>query len=267
MLVVSDNLNLARRHVATAIEKRDGGSIRELAHKIEEAGADVIDVNIGLMTSDPAGTLVWLVDTIQEVTDLQLSLDAHTAEAAIAGADRAKKPPILNAYYLQSSHPDQVQSVLLPYAVKNNLELILPTMSDGAPPLDPDARAAVAVELVDMALAAGMQSDKIYVDPVVVHLLGGNAQAHAVAVLETMKRLPRLYDPPVKTIAGVEYLSQGHPSELRSAVNRAFLGMLAALDLTAAMVDVLDSETMRDIRLIKALRNESLYSVSDAELK
>ena len=43
--------------------------------------------------------------------------------------------------------------------------------------------------------------------------------------------------------------------------------MLSSLGLSAAFVDVTDRETMRDIRLIKALRNESLYSVSDAELK
>jgi cobalamin-dependent methionine synthase I len=96
---------------------------------------------------------------------------------------------------------------------------------------------------------------------------GGFGQAHASAGLEVMKGIPAVLDPAVRTLAGVEYLSQGAPAELRSSINRVYLAMLAALGLQAAIVDVTDSEMMRDIRLIKAFRSESLYSLSDTELR
>lgn len=267
MLVVSDNVNVAHRHVAEAVAHRDAGSIKELAHKITECGADVIDLNLGPQAPDAVDLMPWLVEQAQSVSELQLSLDSRSAEAIIAGAERAKRKPILNAYFVASAHPGDVLGKLVPYAVQNGLEIILPTLEPSGPPVDPDERAAKAVELVDQALEAGLRHEQIFLDPVVVHLAGQFAQDHSLAVLETMKRLPRLYDPPVKTIAGVEYLSQGAPLQLRSAINRPFLAMLAALGLDAVMVDVLDRETMRDVRLIKALRNQSLYSVSDAELK
>jgi len=268
VLIVSDNLNAAHRHVAKALVDRDAGSIREIAHNVALAGADVIDVNVGSITAGAEEAIVWLVDQIQAVApNVQLSLDARTAEAIIAGAARSDIPPILNAYYVQSARPDDVASILIPYAAERGLELILPALSSSGPPLDPDERAGRAQELVDLALRAGVDPERLFVDPVVVHLGSGNGQDHAAAVLETMKLLTKIFDPPVKTIAGVEYLSQGAPAQLRSAINRTYLAMLSALGLSAAFVDVMDSATMRDIRLIKGLRNESLYSVSDSELK
>ncbi|MCZ7664150.1 MAG: dihydropteroate synthase [Thermoleophilia bacterium] len=266
MLIISDNLNMARRHIAKAIVERDAGTVRELAHKITLAGADVIDVNLGLVTQGAEETMAWLVEQIQEVSDLQLSLDGHSADAMIAGAEKARKKPILNTYFVHSSHPDSMDR-LMEYAARNGLELILPALDAGGPPLDPDERAGRAQELVNAAMSAGVPAEDIFVDPVVVHLAGGDGQAHAAAVLETMKLLATIFDPPVKTLAGVEYLSQGSPVELRSAVSRVYLAMLGALGLNAALVDALDRETMRDIRLIKGLRNESLYSASDAQLK
>lgn len=267
MLIISDNLNVRYSHVAEAVEKRDGGSIRELAHKATAAGADVIDISIGSVRSGADEVMAWLVDEVQQVSDLPLSLDAHTAEAIIAGAERAKRPPMLNSYSVQSANPDAVTGTLVPYAAGKGYEIILCTIDPSGPPLDPDVRGSKASELVEAAMAAGVSSEAIYIDPVVVHLSGGaTAQEHAESVLETMRLLGRVFDPPIKTVAGVEYLSLGAPRELRSPISRVYLAMLSSLGLTAAFVDVTDAEMIRDIRLIKALRNESLYSVSDAEL-
>jgi cobalamin-dependent methionine synthase I len=253
--------------VLKAIEARDGASIRELAHKIAAAGADVIDVNIGTITSGADEVMPWLVDEIQAVADIQLSLDAHTAEAIIAGAERAARKPILNAYYVQSATPGDVLDKLVPYAVEHGLELILPLLEGGEPPLDPTERAARADDLIRRVGDAGLAQEHLYLDPVVYHLAGGDAQAHAASVLETLRLLPLMYEPAVKTVVGANYLSLGSPLELRSPLSRTFMAMAAANGLDAAMVDVLDREVLRDIRLIRALRNESLYSVSDAEVK
>jgi 5-methyltetrahydrofolate corrinoid/iron sulfur protein methyltransferase len=267
VLVISDNLSMSRKHVAQAVEARDAGAIQALARRIADAGADLIDVNTSAITHEPAAVMTWLVDQIQEATELRLSLDAHTVDALVAGAERAKVPPLLNAYYLQSADPGTVAGRLLPYAAANSLEVVLSMMGPSGPPLEPVDRLAHASTLVEDALAAGVAPGSIWLDPVVVHLAGGFGQEHAAAVLEAMKGIPAVFDPAIRTLAGVEYLSQGAPVELRSSVNRVYLAMLAALGLEAAIVDVMDAEMMRDIRLIKAFRSESLYSISDAELR
>lgn len=266
MLIISDNLNMAHQQVARAVEARDAGSIRELAHKVTEAGADVIDLNIGALSGDAVAVMAWLVEQVQAVSDLQLSLDSRSVDAMIAGARAAAKRPIVNAYTIQSSRPEDVTATLIPFAAAEDLEIILPAMGGSGPSPDADLRASRAQELVETAVAAGVSPDRIYVDPVVVHLGGGDGQQHAAAVMDTMRLLTTIFDPPIKTLAGVEYVSQGAPQQLRSALNRTYLAMLSALGLSAAIVDVMDAAVMRDIRLIKGLRNESLYSVSDAEL-
>lgn len=265
-MVISDNLNAAHPQVARAVEVRDAGSVRELAHKVTEAGADVIDLSVAALSGDTEAAMSWLVEQVQAVSDLRLSLDSRSAEAIMAGAAVAAKRPMVNALSLQSSRPDDVTSKLVPFAAEHELEIMLPVTGGSGPPLDADLRASRAQGLVDAAVAAGVAHHRIYVDPVVVHLGGGDGQQHAAAVMETMRLLTTIFDPPVKTLAGVEHVSQGAPAQLRSALNRTFLAMLASLGLDAAIVDVMDAATMRDIRLIRGLRNESLYSVSDAEL-
>lgn len=268
MLVVADNINVAYGHVAKAIAARDGGSIRELAHRVDNAGADVIDLNLGPMNGESVEILPWLVEQVQSVSKKQISLDAHSSEAIMAAAEKCVQKPIINTYFVQSAKPQEVKDKLLPFAAERGLEVILPTIGRNGPPLDPDERASLAADLVGAALETGLTADMIFVDPVVIHLSGPDAQEHALSVMETMKRIPSLFDnPPVKTIAGVDYLSAGAPQELHSPINRTMLAMLGALGLDAAMVNVTDPAVMRDIRLIRALRNESLYSVSDAETK
>src|SRR5665811_1560579 len=244
MLIISDNLNLDRSGVAKAVDLHDAGSIRELAHKIAAAGAQALDISVaGLAVGDSAEDLEWLVGEVQTVTEIQLSLDAGSGDAILAAAEKARSKPIINAFSVTLSRPEDVGEKLLPYAAKNGLEIILPLLGESSPPWD-----------------------DIYIDPVVSYLISADGQKHSAAVLETMRLLAGSFDPPVKTVAGVGYVSKGNPPELRSPLNRTYLAMLAALGLDAALVDVLDPEMMRDVRLIRGMRNDSLYSVSDAEL-
>jgi 5-methyltetrahydrofolate corrinoid/iron sulfur protein methyltransferase len=79
--------------------------------------------------------------------------------------------------------------------------------------------------------------------------------------------LSEMFEPNVKTTCGLSNISNGAPDQLRPPINNVFVAMLATVGMTSAIVDALDKEMMRTIRLIKALSNQSLYSVSDAELR
>jgi 5-methyltetrahydrofolate corrinoid/iron sulfur protein methyltransferase len=90
-------------------------------------------------------------------------------------------------------------------------------------------------------------------------------QRHAVAVQEVVVALPEMFDPPVRSLCGLTNISSGAPNHLRPAINNAYMAMLAALGASAVIADVLDPECMRTVRLVRALSDQSLYSVSDAE--
>jgi len=229
------------------------------------AGADVIDVNIGQIHAGAEEAVVWMVDQIQAVApDVQLSLDAHSAEVIMAGAESQAQTH--GQCLLRTIGPaDDVVGKLIPFAAEKGLELILPAMSSAGPPS------------IRRARGAGTGDGRSCLGPASRPRTSSWTRSSCTWAAATARTMPppscrheaadHDLRPADQTIAGVEYLSQGAPAQLRSAINRVYLAMLSALGLSGAILDVMDSATMRDIRLIKGLRNESLYSVSDAELK
>jgi len=170
--------------------------------------------------------------------------------------------PIVNSF---SAQPDKMENIL-PLAAKYGCEIIGLTMG-AAIPIDANERVALAYELVCAANEMGIPNEKIYIDPIILPVGVDVGQQHAVAVQDVLKMLPEMFDPMVKTTCGLSNISNGAPDELRAPINNVFVAMLAAVGMTSAIVDVLDMDMMRTVRLIKALSNQSLYSISDAELK
>src|SRR4030042_859844 len=75
MVIIGENIHVIAKAVSVAIRERDAKVIRDLAKAQTETGADYIDLNVGPMKKDPEENMRWLVSTVQEVTDLPLSID------------------------------------------------------------------------------------------------------------------------------------------------------------------------------------------------
>ena len=262
MKAIAENINVMSRSIGKAMQDRDPGPLQALAKECTDAGADLLDINLGPARKGGPELMQWVVNTVQEASDLQLCLDTSNHEAMEAGIEACKKPPLLNSF---SAQPDKMENIL-PLAAKHNCEIIGLTMSTHIP-VDADERIAVAYELVAAANEQGITNDRIWIDPIILPIGVEVGQAHAVAVQQVLKMLPEVFDPPVQTTCGLSNTSNGAPDELRGSIDRVFLPMLAASGMTSAIVNAKDRELMRVIRMIKAFKNESLYSVSDAELK
>ncbi|MDQ1238413.1 MAG: 5-methyltetrahydrofolate corrinoid/iron sulfur protein methyltransferase, partial [Thermodesulfobacteriota bacterium] len=74
MIIIAERINSSRKSIAQAIEARDVEFIRSEATRQEDAGAHYIDVNAGSMVGKEIECLHWLVDTVQDVTDLPLCI-------------------------------------------------------------------------------------------------------------------------------------------------------------------------------------------------
>jgi len=266
VLVIAENINVMVTRIGNAMKERDKAPIQDLARKLVEAGADIIDINLGPARKDGDKMMEFVVETVAEVTKLPFCLDTtnHVAmEAGIVKCDELGLPkPIVNSF---SAQPDKMENIL-PLAAKYNCEIIGLTMG-AAIPIDANERVALAYELVCAANEMGIPNEKIYIDPIILPVGVDVGQQHAVAVQDVLKMLPEMFDPMVKTTCGLSNISNGAPDELRAPINNVFVAMLAAVGMTSAIVDVLDMDMMRTVRLIKALSNQSLYSISDAELK
>jgi 5-methyltetrahydrofolate corrinoid/iron sulfur protein methyltransferase len=264
VIVVAENINVMRATVGGALKALEKGPIQDLARRSLAAGADVLDVNVGPARKDGENLMTFVIEAVAEVVSCQLCLDTTNAAAMEAGIVRCQElglpRPIVNSFSLQQDKLEQI----LPLAARYGCEIIGMTMR-GSIPITAADRLNLAFELVAAANEAGISNDRIFIDPVVLPLGVDMGQRHAVAVQEVVAALPEMFDPPVRSLCGLTNISSGAPNHLRPAINNAYMAMLAALGVGAVIVDVLDPECMRTVRLVRALSDQSLYSVSDAE--
>ncbi len=252
--------------VGAAFKARDKAPIQELALRLVAEGADALDVNLGPARRDGEALMVFVVEALAEVVHCQLCLDTTNVAAMEAGIIRCDElglpRPIVNSFSLQ---PGKLEGIL-PLAAQYGCEVVGLTMESSIPMTAAD-RLNLAFELVTAANEAGVPNDRVLIDPVVLPLGVDVGQQHAVAVREVVGAIPEMFDPPVRTVCGLSNVSNGAPTRVRSAINNVFLAMLGASGLSAVIADVLDQECMRTVRLVRALSDQSLYSVSDAELQ
>src|SRR4030042_2448843 len=97
MVLIGESIHIISRDVNDAVKNRDPKVIQDLAKAQAAAGADYIDINLGPAKKDPEEMTKWLVETIQGVTDLPLSVDTLHPVAMEAGLKACKKRPLLNS--------------------------------------------------------------------------------------------------------------------------------------------------------------------------
>ncbi len=97
VVLIGESIHIISAQINEAVKNRDKKLIQELARAQADAGADYIDINLGPARKDPEEMTQWLVDTIQEVVDLPLSVDTLNSVAMAAGLKTCKKRPLLNS--------------------------------------------------------------------------------------------------------------------------------------------------------------------------
>jgi cobalamin-dependent methionine synthase I len=240
MVIIGENIHVIAKAVSVAIRERDTKVIQDLAKAQTEAGADYIDLNVGPMKKDPEENMQWLVNTVQEVTDLPLSIDTMNPVAMEAGLKHCKKRPLLNS---ASGKTDSKQN-MLPLAKKYDCDVVISVMTDKGMPPDVDSKIESIMDTVTYANELGIPNEDIWVDPIILPVsTAGEGQGFAVANLEFIKILDDVL-PGVKSTVGLSNISNGVPEQLRPLLNRTYLVMLGRNGLYSAIADPLDKELM-----------------------
>jgi len=245
MEIVGECIHIISPKVKNAIAKGDKSCIQELAIRQAKAGAQALELNIGPQKRAGPEVMEWMVDAVQEVVDLPLSLDTTNVAAMEAGLKRAKKRPIVNS---ASAAPERLET-MPPLAAKYNARLIALTMGKNIPP-SAEARIEIAMEtLMPRILEVGLSMEDVYFDPLILTVCG--MQEYVRQGVETVRFLKQIADPPPKTIVGLSNVSNGVPHEGRSLINRTYLVMLMAAGLDAAIADPLDPRLWEFIRIVE----------------
>src|SRR5665648_534852 len=97
VLIIGENIHIIAPPVKAAIEARDKKVIQDLAVRQVEAGAGIVDLNIGPQKKLGHEVMPWIVEAVQEVIDVPLSLDTTNFAAMEAGLKVCKHPAMLNS--------------------------------------------------------------------------------------------------------------------------------------------------------------------------
>lgn len=238
MVLIGESIHIISRSVSEAVRDRNASVIKELAKAQAEAGADYIDLNLGPAKKDPVGMTEWLVNVVQEVTDLPLSIDTLNPVAMEAGLRLCKKRPLLNS----ASGRTDSKAEMLPLAKKYNCDVVISVLTDRGCPPDLDSRTESIMETVAYANELGIPNEDIWVDPIILPVSADQKQVREA--LEFIKILPDLL-PGVKSTVGLSNVSNGTPEHLRGILNRTYMVMLGRYGLYSAIADTLDQELVR----------------------
>ncbi len=231
MLIIAERINTSRKAIAQAITAGDRSFIQEEAKAQTRVGADYIDVNAGTFIGEETEKLKWIVEAVQEVTDLPLSIDSPDAEVIEAMLPLTKKPPLINSITLE---PSRIEGIL-PLVVAHKTKVIALCQSEHGSADTAERKVSLAGQLVEKLTGAGVPLADIYIDPLVFPLSTDPQSANATldAIGEIMQRFPGVH-----TICGLTNVSFGLPA--RKLVNRAFLAAAISRGLDSAIIDPTD---------------------------
>ncbi|GAW91840.1 methyltetrahydrofolate cobalamin methyltransferase [Calderihabitans maritimus] len=251
MLIIGERINGMFKDIKEAIQNKDPKPVQEWARKQEEGGARALDINVGPGAADRVEAMKWLVEVVQEVSDLPLCLDSTDFKAIEEGLKLCKRPAIINS---TTAEREKIE-IAFPMAVKYGAKLIGLTMDKKGIPKDSESRLAFAMELVAAADEFGLPMEDLYIDPLI--LPANVAQDHGPEVLETLRQIKMLANPAPKTVLGLSNVSQN--CQDRSLINRTYLAMAMACGLDAAIADANDEELIKVAAAGEILLNQNIY--------
>ncbi len=251
MLLIGESIHIISPKVKEALAAHDGAYFVELARRQKAAGAHALDLNIGPQKKSGPAVMDWLVDCVQEgVGDMMLSFDTTNLAAIEAGLKKIKRDGRANAIINSTSAEEERLAAVPPLAVQYGAKLIALTMAKEGIPVSADARVGIAMEkLIPRAQEVGIPMEDLLIDPLVLTVSG--CQEFVPQCIEAVRMLKMVADPPPHVNVGLSNVSNAVPAVMRPLLNRAYMVMLMAVGLDAAIVDAFDEDLMNAIRIVQ----------------
>ncbi len=248
MYIIGENIHILSDKVKEALANRDREFFMDLAVRQVEAGAKAIDVNLGPRKKDWEEVFPWIVETLEAVVDVPLSIDTTNVDGMEAALKTIKKAqPILNS---TSAEPERLEKVPA-LAKKYGAKIIALTMGTSGIPVEADARVNIAVEtIIPHLVEIGFNMDDLIIDPLVLTVSG--CQQYCPELIGAVNMLQYAWDPAPKISVGLSNVSNAVPRENRPLINRVYCAMLMGVGLQMMIADPLDQKQNQVIQWIES---------------
>ncbi len=250
--IIGERINpTGKKLFKEALKNNDMGYILGQAIEQVKAGADILDVNVGLPEIDERSMMVKAIKEIQSITDVPLQIDSTIPEVLEAALRVYNGKPIVNSV---NGEEKSLESVL-PLVKKYGASVVGLTLDQNGIPSKAEERFAIAEKILNRALEYGIPKEDVYIDCLTL-----TASAEQEAVTETLKALKMVKEKlGLKTVLGVSNISFGLPN--RPLINQNFLTMAMTYGLDLPIINPNIDAMTGAVRAFKLLTNVDKNSV------
>jgi 5-methyltetrahydrofolate--homocysteine methyltransferase len=246
-LVIGERINpTGKKYLQDEIRSGGTSIIKEEASGQERAGADLIDVNVGVPETDDVVSMQRAVEAIGSSTQIPISIDSPKASVLESGLKAFVGKPLVNS----TTGKESSLSKVLPLVKRFGAAVIGLCLDDSGIPKTPEDRLAVAKNIVNRAISLGISKEDIFIDTLV--MTAGIGVEESLVTLRAAKLVKDKLE--VKTVLGISNVSHGMPS--RSKLNEIYLKLALLHGLDAAIVDPTDKQLMKAFKDVKAVKNK-----------
>ena len=245
--VIGERINpTGKKRFQQALREHDLSYIQERAVEQLEAGADILDINVGLPEIDEVSMMTETVRAVQSVTDLPLQIDSSDPKAIEAGLRACSGRAIVNSV---NAEDDKLREIL-PIVKKYGAAVVGLTMDRSGIPQTAEQRFALAEKILAAALAAGIAREDVYIDCLTLTVSAQQEQA-----AETLKAVRMVRERlGLHCVLGVSNISFGLPQRLQ--VTRSFLTQALLCGLDLPIVNPNQTEIMDAVSAFRVLSGE-----------
>lgn len=244
--IIGERINpTGKKLFKEALRNNDTGYILNQAIEQIRAGADILDVNVGLPEIDEKAMMIKAVKEIQSVTDAPLQIDSTIPEVLEAALRIYNGKPIVNSVNGEESSLETVLSLVKKYGAA----VVGLTLDKNGIPPKAEQRFAIAEKILKRAMYYGIPKEDVFIDCLTL-----TASAEQEAVMETLRALGRVKkELGLKTVLGVSNISFGLPN--RPLINQNFLTMALTYGLDLPIINPNVDAMTGAVRAYKLLAN------------
>lgn len=256
ILVIGERINpTGKKRFQQALREGDMNYIMERAIEQADAGADILDINVGLPGIEEAEMMARVVKAVQSVVSLPLQIDSSDPEAVEAGLRACNGRAIVNSV----NGEQEVLEKVLPIVKKYGAAVVGLTMDKRGIPETAKARIAIAERIVKAAESYGIPREDVLIDALTLTISAQQRQA-----AETLKAVRYIREKMgLHCVLGVSNISFGLPERIH--ITASFLTQAMCCGLDFPIVNPNQKEIMDMVFSYRALSGEDVDSAAYIE--
>jgi 5-methyltetrahydrofolate--homocysteine methyltransferase len=245
--VIGERINpTGKKRFQQALLENDLDYILEVAVQQEDAGADILDVNVGYPGVNEVEMLPRVIKKLQSAVSLPLQLDSSNPDALEAGLRVYNGKAAVNSV---NGEPDVMERVL-PIVKKYGASVVGLALDKGGIPQSAEQRLAIARRILDRATALGIPREDVWIDCLTLTVSAQQDQA-----VETLRAVRAVREElGLQTVLGVSNISFGLPN--RPLITQTFLVQAMGAGLTLPIINPNQKEMMDAVAAFRVLSGE-----------